>query len=313
MRPNETLSEVCEEFSPRFTGAFRRSGLTRFAWPRPKRPIDGVRLDIVIAVIDVATLDLSDDLPYELWFAPPKFRDVYLVFRELWGQQISTRAEDPKVMVSDIVTDLQKIFDKRGEDEKLPRAKWDTASRSTVTHGMSFLQEIDLVRAHPSEQGWIDGGKQLRIADVLKPARSEEKRSAQAVGSEADVAHDSRETHDSRASYTGGSGMFGNKRHIWVPVVKEDGAYALFDTRAEQNVYTDGKLEKIRYEGRTKRTTEDAVRCELVSVEDSGRHRYATVKVSTLEGKKQVTVRVLGDWQLEGRQSDAAELSAVLA
>lgn len=294
IRPEQTPEELCEWFAPILARSLRVHKRRFLRWADDH---EGLHITVGGKEGDKTTEE-DPTLPEELWRnARPKTRDVYRAVDALWA----ARGPDPApIMPADVIEWLGAYY------ASLPTAdaKRDIPARSTVQHSLTELRELELVYQH-DDGGWIKGRRQGRLTDGLCVPR--QNGSASPVERGPAVSHASRVARDGRGYSERASTMFG--KQIWVTGEKCDWTGGLIVTDADGSTYlAEGEQVKVRYETRTGRIARPpAVRCELVTVEDDGRYQVATVKVRTPPGKKQIRVRVLGDWQVEGRMSDREE------
>ncbi|WP_148087942.1 hypothetical protein [Gemmata obscuriglobus] len=248
-------------------------------------------------------------LPRKVRRTSDKVQDVYRAFVAIWNDP--NRRPDP-IMPKPIRTWLLAEY-ARAEPDKTQRKD---APRSSIQHALSDLQELGIIHQH-GDGGWVMGPrpepKQGTITD--DEGVPNENGTHSPLEQAATITHAS---HVGGADVvpprTGAQDMFG--KLIWVPGEKDDfetGGLVITDDTGTSHL-AEGKQERVRYSGRTGRPAAPlAVRCELVTVDDSGRHKVAVVKIKGPEGTKQIRVRVLGDWQLAGRMSDREEPATLAA
>lgn len=297
----ESANEICERFAPEIGAAVLREKPTGgFKWR-------GRHFDLVIVVTSRNEPEVVDPT------VPPEVRPLRESYREVFRALVELRTElgfGVRIGPKAITDRLQAIFDRAGE----PR----DASEHTVNHALKELEGAKAVHWTRS-QGWLVGPAPVLTRPVqpeidfgAESLPSIARQTARAC-SVAEITHASRTAREGAERPTREPSMFG--KQIWIAGEKCDWTGGLIVTDANGNTHLlDGKQERVRYEGRTGRVaTPPAVRCELVNVEDDGRHQVATVKVRTTEGRKTIRVRALGDWQLDGRMSDREEPAEIAA
>ncbi|HEY1190142.1 MAG TPA: hypothetical protein VGE74_21025 [Gemmata sp.] len=306
IRPEDKPEDLCKWFTPILAQSLR---LRNRSFLRYSDDREGLHITIGSKEADEETEDNDPALPDELKRKTrPKHREVFKILAELWAERDGMPDSETCVMPVDII-ERQWVWHQR---EMPPGQNAPEPPRSTVMTALAELRTREVVYQHGT-RGWVIGRKQARLTDGVESV-PREKGYTSAVEPAPIVSQTARVARDCREHASRELSMYG--KQIWVPGEKDDfQTGGLIVTDADGNTHLlEGKQERMRYAGSSGRLAAPfAVKCDLVTVEDAGRYQIAHVKVRTPDGRKQIRVKVLGDWHIEGRLSDRAEPAALAA
>lgn len=259
-----TLEETLDRHAREIFEALQAAGRVSFkhGWDFGNR-----RVTIGLKLTD-ETVERADDLPVALWLAAPKTRDVYRAL----GAIRAEAGPDAAVGPARIKAYLER-------DDITPGSE----SIHSINNALQDLRKKEVAWSHP-DRGWVFGRAQptLPFSGRQTDGPSQEQLRSYCVGmADAGV----RRFEESAVP----------KSQIWVPgVEKNEYGVIITDARTEAAIAVTERTGEMRVPTRSGRLcTMPAARGEVVKRDGP----FATVKFA---GGQKATVRILGDWQLEG-------------